>query len=110
MSRWKAIEFDSTPETTKEWSELPREAGCYAFFLGGNLGYIGSSQNVAKRISSHEIRFGYSNAIITPWGRFKRVTVKVSKSKRFGDWAMRELRLIDRLRPRFNRLSKGRRR
>ena len=97
MSRWKRYDFDA-------FRRLPREAGVYAIYLDGVLSYVGESINIQERFWMHNIRWGYACNIISPWGRdHKSVFVKVSVSARYGDWAMRELRLIRRLLPPFNR-------
>lgn len=86
--------------------ELPRKAGCYAIYLDGQLVYIGQSNDIRNRFSEHKIRYCYSKEVATPWGDFPDtsiITVKVKESRRLGDWAMWEIRLIRRLRPVFNR-------
>lgn len=93
--------------------KLPRCAGVYAIYFGDELVYIGQSSSVAARLVEHDIRYGYGRNIITPWGDVPEDTpirVKVKRSRRFGDWAMDEIRLICRLRPRFNRQYKMRKR
>ncbi len=61
-----------------------------------------------QRIGSYRIRPTYGTGHFTPWGQFNRVVVKVKTSYRYGDWAMRELRLIRRLKPDYNRTCLGR--
>lgn len=73
--------------------------GCYVFYLDGQLTYIGQSADVKKRIASYRLRYGYNNCVLTPWGDAFTVHVKIRYSLRYGDWAMRELRLIKRLQP-----------
>jgi hypothetical protein len=89
-----------------KWLEVPDRPAVYAIYLGGELVYIGQSANLRNRLQGHYIRFGYANNIRTPWGDFPatvRVSGKAKITKRFGDWAMWELRLIERLRPTFNK-------
>lgn len=97
--------------TTSKWHtydiatlcmSLPREPACYVIYLDGVLSYVGQSTDFAKRISMHGIRPGYGNSIATKWGYFTSVVVKARFSSRYGDWAMRELRLIKRLQPPLN--------
>jgi hypothetical protein len=77
--------------------------GCYAVFGDGKLLYVGQASNVKLRMQSHAMgAYGYSAWITTPWGKYHDVLVKVRRSDKFGDWAMRELRLIRRLKPQFN--------
>lgn len=89
---------------------LPRCAGVYAVYFDNELVYIGQSWNVAARFSEHSIRYGYGRNIITPWidlPDHTEVKVKVKRTRRLGDWAMDEIRLINRLRPQFNRQHKS---
>ena len=92
---------------------MPAAAGVYAIYIGGELVYVGQSVDVQNRFHGHNLRFGYSPCILTPWGEYPintPITVKVKLSRRRGDWAMWEIRLIHRLRPIFNRQYLGRRR
>lgn len=103
--RW--VEYSILP-----WQgSLPRFAGVYAVYFDDGLVYVGSSTDIANRFSEHRIRHGYGKNIITPWGDVDsttRVTLKVRRSARVGDWAMWEIRLIKRLKPKFNRMHRGR--
>lgn len=90
---------------------LPEVAAVYAIYFDQVLVYIGSSVNVKSRIRRHNFRFGYGQNIHTPWGELPatiEVGIKIKPSRRLGDWAMSEIRLIARLRPEFNQLHKGR--
>jgi len=84
--------------------------GCYVIYLDGALSYIGQSSNVRKRISNHRLRYGYGAGVITPWGQFSDCCIKVRYSTKYGDWAMRELRLIRKLRPCLNCVGSTRKR
>lgn len=101
------------------WTELPERTlginryypsvgGCYAIYLDGQLRYVGCAQNLRARLSTYRIRQGWGGGYFTPWGQFPSVRVKVRSSRRFGDWAMHEIRLIRRLRPSLNCLGLGR--
>lgn len=84
---------------------LPRIPVVYAIFSKKKLVYIGSTQNLRHRFNNL-IRLGYTaDHYHTPWGTLEKVRMRYSPSKKYGDWLMRELRLIRRLRPRFNRLG-----
>lgn len=100
MSGWKLFRLPAV---------LPRAPGVYAVYLDGALTYIGQTVDLRNRMSEHDIRHGYAQNIITPWGDAKDVVLKVGTSRKYGDWAMRELRLIRRLRPSGNRRGLGRR-
>lgn len=92
-------------------ASLPRFAGVYAIYFDDRLVYIGSSVDIANRFSEHKIRYGYGKNIITPWCDVPAETsivLKVKRSIRRGDWAMWEIRLIQRLRPECNRRLLGR--
>lgn len=99
MSRWRSYSIRPV---------LPRSPGVYAIYLDGRLAYIGQSVDLRNRLSEHRIRQGYDHNVHTDWGTFKTMQIKISFSRRYGDWAMRELRLIRRLRPWANRRGIGR--
>lgn len=89
-----------------QWLSVPALPGVYAIYLGGEVVYIGQSANLRNRLQGHCIRAGYAKNIRTPWGDFPATVSVLGKAKitkRFGDWAMWELRLIERLRPTFNK-------
>jgi len=101
MSQW--IKYDLLP--LAERKPLPRVAGVYVIYVGKAAVYVGQSVNVANRLAAHNIRFGYGRHIHTPWGDVPDnypITAKVKLSRRMGDWAMWEIRLIARLKPQFN--------
>lgn len=81
---------------------VPRKPACYVVYLDGELSYIGQCSDLAKRLSAHGIRVGYGGGTFTKWGQFRSVVIKARFGVRLGDWAMREIRLIHRLQPRFN--------
>jgi excinuclease UvrABC nuclease subunit len=86
-----------------ERCNIPQAPGCYVVFGDGKLLYVGQASNVKLRMQSHAVGvYGYSAWITTPWGKYHDVLVKVRRSDKYGDWAMRELRLIRRLKPPFN--------
>ena len=81
--------------------------GCYVVYLDGKVAYVGQTADISRRfLTGHRFRLSrYSSWINTPWGRHVGVTIKVSYSVKYGDWAMRELRLIRRLQPPQNCLG-----
>jgi len=92
--------------------KLPKAAGVYVIYFDGRPVYVGQSFSVAGRIPGHRFRYGYARNIYTPWGVIPdsiNVTVKVKLSRRLGDWAMWEIRLIARLQPEFNQQHLSRR-
>jgi hypothetical protein len=84
------------------YESAPRVGGCYAFYFNGVLSYVGQTQNLYSRLRSHDIRPDYGNEFFTPWGTVQDVIIKIKVGRRFGEWAMREQRLIRRLRPMHN--------
>jgi hypothetical protein len=106
MTRWHA--FDMLVDSL----DLPIRPACYAIYLNGSLRYIGQTANLRKRIAGHGIELArYSDSIMTKeWGQFKACTIKANFGVRYGDWAMRELRLIRRLQPDLNCVGSIRRR
>lgn len=89
-----------------ELNNIPRVPGVYAIYFDAELVYIGQSNDLGARLIRHQIKFGYARNIQTPWGSVPdsvKVIAKIKRSRRLGDWAMWEIRLIRRLQPRFNR-------
>lgn len=88
---------------------FPDEPGVYAIYFGREVVYVGQSNNLRVRIARHHLRPGYAKNYHTPWGDIPHqdVTCKYRVSRRLGDWAMWEIRLIDRLQPRFNKTFSG---
>lgn len=110
MADWNPTTTRRTPWTSVHpyyhW-ELPKEPGCYAFYMDGELVYIGQTQNLRSRLGMHNVRPGYYGEMITPWGTCKSVSLKIKTAIKYGEWAMRELRLIRRLKPPSNRSGAG---
>ncbi len=100
---------------------FPRPA-CYVVYLDEKLHYIGSTYNIKKRFQGYKIkpvkkRWGVgggfnplNTAVLTPWGQCQSLFIKVRYSKKYGDWAMQELRLIRKLQPPGNCLFSTKRR
>lgn len=102
---WKSVDY------LDNMLSLPRVACCYVIYFNGELCYIGSTNNLRNRFSGHAFRHGYAKNFYTPWGMFKfpfEFRIKYSESRRYGDWLMREARLIRRLQPVYNTRLKGR--
>jgi hypothetical protein len=108
---------NNTTRSTSRWVtadpllywRLPHVPAVYAIVLNGRVKYIGQTTNLFKRFNNYKMRDGFGGGAFTPWGQFKGdLKVRYSGSKRFGDWAMRELRLIRRLRPEWNCVGSSR--
>jgi excinuclease UvrABC nuclease subunit len=108
MSRWK--DYQLYPSKDKVFPDAP----CvYAIYFDGDLVYVGQTTSLSNRFGGHAFRYSYGKSIITPWQEVPsdtRITIKASGSLRLGDWAMREIRLIRRLKPIFNTHHKNKRR
>jgi excinuclease UvrABC nuclease subunit len=80
----------------------PRAGGVYAFFIDGALAYIGQSANLEARLRHYQARHDYGDGFFSKWGSHKHLVIKIKIGRRFGEWAMREQRLIRRLSPPLN--------
>lgn len=95
------VEHDPT-----EYSTLPDAPAVYVVLLDGQPMYVGQTTRLRQRFNNYRMRWGYGGGVLTPWGQFDgTVSIKFSHGWRYGDWAMRELRLIRRLRPPWNCLG-----
>lgn len=99
-------------DTWPYWN-LPNLPAVYALYFDGELKYIGQSRDLRNRFAQgyRSMRYGYARNVHTPWGEFPDTTVieiKFHHGWRLGDWAMREIRFITRLKPVFNTHHKGR--
>ena len=103
-SRWVPVDLTFVCYTP----DLPC---CYAVYLDGRLRYIGQTTSLRKRLRGHKIDTArYSDGYRTAWGFFDKVAVKARFATKFGDWAMREMRLIRRLQPDLNCVGSTRKR
>lgn len=101
----KWVEFDPTCFPAFPVSDVPNLPAVYVIMLDSVAVYVGQSHYLRERINRHGIRRGYAKNYHTPWASFPdtcKLTAKAKLSVRYGDWAMWELRLIRRLKPRFN--------
>ena len=77
-------------------AEHPAWPCCYAIFIDGALVYIGQTENLQRRMQQHR------NKGATKGVDRSRLVLKAKLPRRFGEWAMTEIRLIKRLRPMLN--------
>jgi hypothetical protein len=78
----------------------PTAAGVYVLYRGAEAVYVGQSCNIRHRLRRH---FNSRESGAQPsWE-----TCKFKLSKRMGDWAMWEIRLIHRLKPVGNTILVG---
>jgi hypothetical protein len=104
--QWSSHDFQSNTSVPMAW----QAPGCYAIFLDGELVYIGQSERVRGRLWKYQMHLNiFADArgpgIVTPWGSAFVVTIKFKRSRRYGDWLMREARLIRKLQPRGNTIG-----
>lgn len=77
---------------------LPEWPCCYAVYLDNELIYIGQTENLLSRFRQHRSKkewFDYGG----------RILLKVKLPRKYGQWAMDEIRLLKRLRPCENKAS-----
>src|SRR5690242_8736790 len=103
MSRWITVDY---------FGPFNPEPACYAIYdKAEGLVYIGETINMAQRINGHGfICSRYSQSLIArSWKnfRFSDIMFKIKYSKRLGEEAMTERRLIHRLKPKLNKKGKN---
>ena len=95
----------------EERDQLPSIPAVYAVYFDNDLVYIGSSNNIRNRFSGHAFRYVYARNVVTPWQTIDdtvEIILKFRPTRKIGEWLMREIRLIQRLKPLFNSHHKGR--
>lgn len=105
MSFWVSYNIDNL-------SDIKPLPATYVIYSDKGLIYIGQASNAKLRLGSYKIRpASYSNGVFhsikDPEVYSKHILVKVFYSRRMGDWAMREIRLIKRLKPLLNNTHGG---
>lgn len=100
MDRWIVLDL------MRPWPQLKPIGGCYVVISEDRVIYVGQSSDIRKRLANHDIHPSYGSSWITPWGAFNDLVVKLKYPRRYGAWAMIELRLIRRLRPTFNKVGR----
>lgn len=80
---------------------IPSAPGVYALYFDGKFSYVGSSNNLNRRLSGHGMSWR-DGKIVTKWGVFESLVVKYRVILKCGDWLRREHCLILRLRPPLN--------
>lgn len=89
-----------------EIGAIPAKPGVYCLISDGEVIYIGQSVNLQHRIRQHRIHNGFSPQHRIP--KAENISCKYKLSAVFGDFAMWEMRLIRRLKPKFNCTHAGR--
>lgn len=99
MKHWTTISIDDT-------TSWPRGPGVYALFNMRRLVYIGSAQNLYRRLLEHGIHRVHHASWFPRQGcepvPRAHLALRIAASRRMGDWLMREYRLVRRLKPCFN--------
>lgn len=96
---WQSVQFRPVTNGLRQravLAELPDRPCCYAIYEWGELVYIGKTVNLKSRISMHQRR------LRVDWRTPGAVTIKYRLPKKYGEWAMAELRLLARLKPVLN--------
>lgn len=103
-SRWKTVDLYGGRRNP----DIPVGPGVYVFIRNGRAIYVGQSTNLRARLAQYrggQVYLGNPMDVPPVWRDHPigdNSTLKISTSKRYGDWLMRELRLIRRLRPHYN--------
>lgn len=101
QTQWLTFYFDL------ELRDLESRPATYVVIGDGVVQYVGSTRNLRARMAGR-LPVGHTTGrmedwwVQSLWGDFKFLEFKVRYSTKYGDWAMRELRLIRRLRPLHN--------
>lgn len=93
MSKWISVELT-------DQSKFPLSPAVYVVYVNEELYYIGSSVRLDYRIRWTWMRGRRDHVTLLN----AKITIKYSLSSRYGDWAMRELRLMKRLQPGSNQM------
>jgi excinuclease UvrABC nuclease subunit len=102
LSRWEQLNFSF------ERTAIPALPGCYVIYLDDELVYVGSTLNLRNRLAAYELYWHCpEDRFSTKWGEYRKVRIKVKIGGKYGEWAMTELRLIRKLKPKFNILCLG---
>jgi hypothetical protein len=86
--------------------DIPDVPCCYVVIVRGEAIYVGQTKHPFNRLVSHGVTCGWGSSTYVPWldehVPAKEVVLKCKFQHRLGDYAMLEIRMIDRLKPRFN--------
>lgn len=96
MSAWNTVRFNPMDAARGKWNIFPTSPACYVIYVNSRLVYVGQSMNIRKRMVGHYCR------PTCVWMKEKQIVMKYRLSRKYGDWAMVELRLIRRLQPNLN--------
>jgi len=80
---------------------VPEWPGCYVIYIDGEMVYVGQTENAKMRFRTHRTK-GVLKGVLE-----NRIRIKIKLGRRFGEWAMTEIRLIKRLLPKLNRARIG---
>jgi predicted GIY-YIG superfamily endonuclease len=85
-----------------EFGLMRKQWVVYVIYLNEQLAYVGHTNNLYQRLLTHRIGFGkhYWN---TRWGQFADLYIKAKFPRKLGAEAMIEKRLINRLKPKYNK-------
>lgn len=95
-SKWITYEMNDRDR----FSGVLDAPGVYVFYVDDELVYVGSSVRLRHRVNEYGYYRARDGNFVTNWQTNGwKVWVKVRYSDKYGDWLMRELRLIRRLEP-----------
>ena len=91
-------------------SKVNNDPCVYCVKIDGIVVYVGSTRRFRSRFYEHKFRYSYGKTVILPWCEInvgQTLTVKIKQSRKYGDWAMDEIRLIRKLKPIYNKAHKN---
>ena len=98
-SRWVKFDWEAHSD------HIPPLPACYVVYVDGFVAYIGQTYDLRTRLKNYKFSGAeYRGLFNTPWGCGHNLIVKARFGDRHGDWAMRELRLLKRLKPPGNKV------
>ncbi len=84
MSRWVAV------HSVQKFRGWPPIGAVYVVFRDGRPVYVGQTCDLRRRMCGHR------SSPVCPWAPMDGLVVKYRAGKRYGEWAMAELRLLRR--------------
>ena len=98
----KPLAIHSAWRTLSQGWSVPEIAAAYVLCDSVTVYYVGQTASLKGRLSQHGFIVGQGGVFTKRWGFLRGCQVKFRPSRTYGDWAMIELRLIRRLKPKYN--------
>lgn len=103
--QWKSIVLNDSADGP-DTGDLPSVAGVYVLFRSRRRAwYVGQSGNIRKRIRQYVRQSCIAMTWVTPWGYFRKLTIKFRPETHTWERLGAERRLIERLKPQANLLG-----